>query len=340
MTQPFPEETKGDVWFVYDGDCPICDMAAQALEIKRTVGALHLVNARDGQDHPILREIEARRLDLDDGMVLRFQDRLYHGQDALCMMALLGSGQGWFNRMNAVLFRSRTLARLCYPGMRAARNLLLRILRIEKIRNLDRAPKEPIFRAIFGAGWDDMPPLMRRRYAVRPDSDDRVRVEGTLDVQISPLIRLMSRLTGALLAHSGKDVPVSVEFRSGRGSHAFHFDRTFHFPGKAPVKFHSRMEPLGGDELVEFVFLGIGWRVAFSWDGTKVILDHRGYIWRILGVRIPVPLELVIGRGYAEELPLSHDSFSMWTHAVSPIFGKTFGYAGNFTVTEVACGES
>jgi hypothetical protein len=100
------------------------------------------------------------------------------------------------------------------------------------------------------------------------------------------------------------------------------------------------MELIESNELVEFMRFGIGWKLAYEWDGEKVILRHRGYIRRILGITIPVPLELIIGKGHAEETPISDDKFCMWTHVDHPLFGKMFGYAGAFTVTEVSCDPS
>lgn len=127
---------RGDVWFVYDGECPLCRVAAQALRIRQSVGNLHLVDARTERDHPLMAKINAAGLDLDDGMVLSYGDRLYHGAEALTLMGLLGSGHGWFNRMNALLFRSPALARVTYPAMRGVRNLLIRMLGAGKIDNL------------------------------------------------------------------------------------------------------------------------------------------------------------------------------------------------------------
>jgi predicted DCC family thiol-disulfide oxidoreductase YuxK len=132
-----PASAKGEVWFVYDGHCPICTTAANALQIRNAVGNLHLVNAREESNHPIMQEIRARRLNLDEGMVIKFLDQCYFGADALHVMALLGTGQGWFNRMNARLFRSKTLSRLLYPPMRTARNLFIRLKGISKIDNLN-----------------------------------------------------------------------------------------------------------------------------------------------------------------------------------------------------------
>ena len=53
------------------------------------------------------------------------------------LMALFGTNQGWFNRMSAIRFRSKVLARLCYPSMCGARNLLLKVKGVQKIHNLE-----------------------------------------------------------------------------------------------------------------------------------------------------------------------------------------------------------
>lgn len=338
MAETDDQGSEGDVWFVYDGDCPLCTAAANALQIRQSVGALHLVNARDDAGHPLMREVNRLGFDLDEGMVLKYRGAHYHGEDALHMMALLGGPHGWLNRINALLFRSKTIARLCYPAMRATRNALLRLGGVKKIRNLqnDTAGREPIFKAVFGDDWDRLPKVMHDHYAVRPWSNDTVIVKGALDVTVSPFMGLLSRLSGLLVSRSGKDVPVTVIFRSGEDSADFSFDRIFHYPD-GDRHFRSRMAPIGGNELVEFMGFGIGWKVAYGWDGTKVTLSHRGYVWRILGMDVPVPLALLIGRGEAEEVPLSQDEFSMWTHAKHPWFGAGFAYAGTFKVTEVSC---
>ena len=129
-------QTTGDIWFAYDGECPVCTYAAHALRIRESVGRLHLVDARTDKDHPLIQRINAEGLDLDEGMVIQFGGRLYHGADALQVMALLGSKYGWFNRATVLLFRSPTLAKLAYPLMRGTRNMLIRLLGVARIDNL------------------------------------------------------------------------------------------------------------------------------------------------------------------------------------------------------------
>lgn len=198
---------------------------------------------------------------------------------------------------------------------------------------------DPLFRIVFGENWDNLPPVMRKHYAIRPFSEDRGQVEGYLDIKTSPLVRLLSKMTGMLLSQSGENVPVTVTFRSD-SSGAFHFERCFHFPDTGDETFHSRMVWLKDNILVEFMRFGIGWKLAYEWDGQKVILEHRGYVWRLFGMMLPLPLSLILGKGYAEETPLTDDSFAMWTHARHPLWGKTFGYSGQFQITEVTCAPS
>ena len=81
---------KDSVWFVYDGDCPICTHAAEALLIKQEFGSLNLLNAREAVDNPLIDEINKRGYDLDEGMVIYAHDHFYHGKEALKFMARYG----------------------------------------------------------------------------------------------------------------------------------------------------------------------------------------------------------------------------------------------------------
>lgn len=93
------------------------------------------IDARDDSD--VLREVTARGLDIDEGMVVRIGDRIYYGADAINVLARLSSGSGWFNRFAGATFRSPAVARTLYPVLKALRNLLLKALGRSRINNLD-----------------------------------------------------------------------------------------------------------------------------------------------------------------------------------------------------------
>lgn len=331
-------ELKGDVYFVYDGDCPICTTAARALRIREAVGNLHLINARDGADQPLVREVTERGYDLDQGMVIKFGGQYYHGADALGIMAMLGSEVGWFNRINALLFQYPRVARLLYPAMRGTRNTLIRILGVSKLNNLAAGEKAPIFKPIFGEAWQAMPAVLHQHYANRPYTLDVVQVEGIMKVRASRWMQLFAPLlkwAGLLVPYQGDAVPTTVWFRSEPDSRAFCFDREFRFPGKEPCHFRSRMMPVGGDEVIEYMSLGIGWRAAYHFADNKVTLTHRGYIWRVLGYDIPMPLHWLFGKGYAEEEATGETTFRMKMNIQHPLLGEVYSYAGSFEMREV-----
>ncbi len=119
------------VSLIYDGECPVCRHYARTVRLRESVGELVIIDARRAP--AVLAEVSARGLNLDEGMVLKLGSRYLHGADAVHAVALLSSPVGWLNRMNYLLFRSARLSRWSYPAMRGARNLLLRILRKDKI---------------------------------------------------------------------------------------------------------------------------------------------------------------------------------------------------------------
>lgn len=123
------------ILLVYDKECPACDNYCQVVRIRKSVGELILVDARDESD--VMKEVTDLGWDIDQGMVLKIGEKLYYGSDAIHALALISSRNGVFNRLNYWLFKSRTLAHIFYPILKACRNLLLKLLGISKINNLN-----------------------------------------------------------------------------------------------------------------------------------------------------------------------------------------------------------
>ena len=123
------------ILLIYDKECPACNYYCQIVKIRETVGDLVIIDARENSD--VMNEITQRGLDIDQGMVLRMDDQLYYGSDAIHALALLSSRSGLFNRVNYWVFKSKTISRYLYPILRACRNMLLKMLKKSKINNLD-----------------------------------------------------------------------------------------------------------------------------------------------------------------------------------------------------------
>jgi len=131
---------SADILLVYDRECPVCDAYCRMVRIRESVGALHLVNARDASG--IMSEITAKGLDIDEGMVLKFGNTLYYGADAIHVLSLMSSRSGAFNRLTYWIFRSKSRSTILYPLFRFFRNLLLKLLRKARINNLGLPRRE------------------------------------------------------------------------------------------------------------------------------------------------------------------------------------------------------
>ena len=130
------------IFLVYDKQCPACDFYCALVRIRSDVGELALVDARDGG--PIMDEITAAGLDIDQGMVLKVGTQLYYGSDAIHALSLMSTRAGVFNRLSYWSFRSKAVAAVLYPVLRSMRNLLLWTLGKTKINNL-RLPNNDKF---------------------------------------------------------------------------------------------------------------------------------------------------------------------------------------------------
>ena len=124
-----------DLFLVYDKECPACNFYCKLIRIRESVGNLVLIDARE--PGPLMNEITAAELDIDQGMVLIVGDRMYYGADAIHALSIMSTRSGIFNRVTYWVFRSKVMSSILYPILRAARNLLLKILRKTKINNLE-----------------------------------------------------------------------------------------------------------------------------------------------------------------------------------------------------------
>lgn len=197
---------------------------------------------------------------------------------------------------------------------------------------------EKTFKSVFGQTWEKLPPVFQKRYINRSFSDDVCSVEGEMDIGFSRIMLLLIpffRLFHVLVPFKGNHIPVKVDFRSKTDSDAVYLERKFFFPGKKPYLFNSRMQPINFNEVIEIMSLGIGWRTHYFYDGEKIVMEHKGYAWRIFGFNVPLRLEFLIGRGYATEEIIDDNSYRVTMTMTHRLFGTLYSYTGNFTFTSL-----
>lgn len=191
----------------------------------------------------------------------------------------------------------------------------------------------PIFKTILGEKWNQLPEIMQKHYANRPYSNDITTVEGTLDVMCAGPIKWFSplfRLMGSVPPFNEKNVPVTVQFKSNEYTKEFHFNRVFHFKNRKPYCFKSRMVHTSGNEVIETMCFGFGWKMHFLWENNRIKLQHKGYVLKLFGHFIPLPLTMLLGAGNAVETAINNESFEMRMNITHPWWGKIYGYNGRF----------
>jgi predicted DCC family thiol-disulfide oxidoreductase YuxK len=129
LSEPGP----ADLTIIYDDQCPVCTSYCAALGFDASkVDGVRRVSARSGES--IVTAARCAGLDLDSGMAVVHRGTIYHGANALNLLARHTARTGTFNRLNRALFTNPAICRASYPLLRAARIGLLKLLGRSRIR--------------------------------------------------------------------------------------------------------------------------------------------------------------------------------------------------------------
>jgi len=112
-----------NIYIYYDGECPVCSNYVKFLRLRETVEDVVLVDLRE--ENTERARLEERGYDLDQGMVVDIDGKLYAGADAVNRLALLSTPVGIFNRLNALAHSNSIVASILYPVLRAGRWCIL-----------------------------------------------------------------------------------------------------------------------------------------------------------------------------------------------------------------------
>lgn len=191
---------------------------------------------------------------------------------------------------------------------------------------------KPIFKSVFPNEWSKMHLVLRKRYANREQTDDSVLIEGKLNIQKSIWMQCLHpflTFAGLSLPPAGKAIPTTVELKNHpKIKNRINFNRTFKYSNKKTYAFNSTISPTQKNETVECIHFGLGHLMQYELKGSELHLTHKGYIWK----NHALPLEYILGRAYATEIPLSDDTFALDMQIKHPFFGTVFSYSGTLKV--------
>lgn len=200
----------------------------------------------------------------------------------------------------------------------------------------ERVARKSIFHEVLGEDWWRLGEVIRRHYFLRSFSDDYICVRGEMqEVWHSAIAKCLipfARIVGALVPYRGTDMPIEVHYRAKPDRGTLHWDRVFHFAGRPPFHFLSHMEHVGENTVIEFIRFGVGMRLRVTAEDGALVFRDQGYVWRMFGIDVPLPLRLLLGRAYIEERPTDAGRFSMRMVLTHPLFGELFRYRGSFSL--------
>lgn len=324
------ESPANILYVIYDGDCILCRNSAQAIKIKKAIGHLEIINAR--VSHPLVTEALNKGYDLNEGILVKYNNQYYYGVDAVHFLALIGSPSDTFNKINCFLFKYKWLSYGLYPLFKIVRNIILFLRRIPPI---PKPMQMPLIQKIYGDQAKEIPKILQDRYSNRPYSKDTLLLKGEMTINLSKPFRVLSplfRLAGALVPYPAEKIPVTVEFVSDEKSDSILMHRTFYYPDIPPYHFCSRVIYIKDNIVIELMRFGFASKLIYTFDKDTIVMSYGGYVLRLGKWLIPMPLGFLIGRFYAFEKAVSDDKFNMEVKMVHPLFGTIFQYDGYFKI--------
>jgi len=195
---------------------------------------------------------------------------------------------------------------------------------------------DPVLKQALGSDWSSLARIIQTHYGLTPFTNGQIHLKGMMDrVSYSSIAAFMmpfAVFAGALVPYRGRNVPVDAINQSVPGRPEYFWTRTFYFPGKKPFTFQSAMICTGEGELTEYVRFGLGIRFAVTVMNRGLVERELGYVWKIGRWSVPLPIHLILGRSYVEEMPISDSEYEMKWRVMHPLFGETFAYSGRFSV--------
>ncbi|WP_033922470.1 DCC1-like thiol-disulfide oxidoreductase family protein [Sphingomonas sp. 37zxx] len=108
---------------IYDGECIFCQNYVRFVKLRENIGQVELLDARS--DDPRISAYTAAGYNLDEGMIFVRDGRVFHGAEAVNILAILSSDRTIASRLNAMAFSNQRISRLLYPLLKAGRRLTL-----------------------------------------------------------------------------------------------------------------------------------------------------------------------------------------------------------------------
>ena len=121
---------KKSVEIYYDGGCPFCTYFVIFSKLNKQY-EVSMKNLRDFPDK--VEEFKKDLYDVNDGMIVIFDNKIYHGHHAIYIITKLSDKKYFSSILYRVFFSNIFITRILYPILRFFRNITLKLLKRKKI---------------------------------------------------------------------------------------------------------------------------------------------------------------------------------------------------------------
>lgn len=111
-------------YLLYDGECPACRSYIAIAQLKRSHPDLRILDAR--REPALVAELRQRGYEINDGMVVNLDGRIYYGANATRLIAELGRNNGALRRAALHAVGGTRWSGWLYPKLNGMRQLLLK----------------------------------------------------------------------------------------------------------------------------------------------------------------------------------------------------------------------
>lgn len=115
----------------YDGDCPICNNYKDYINLRKQYNII-LANARE--HIPVISELALKGFDINHGMILLLDNKIFQGSDVLQILSGLTKQSGFRDKQIARFLKITWLVSCIYPLIKGVRWIILKIIRVKRIQ--------------------------------------------------------------------------------------------------------------------------------------------------------------------------------------------------------------
>lgn len=189
--------------------------------------------------------------------------------------------------------------------------------------------------ALLGVKASALASVLAKRYDIHLGQSETVILQGTLTISGSLFYRMfvtLAKMIGKNPLALGKDIPVTVHYRTNDKPNEVLFDRVFYYPGKTPYQLSSKMIILKESDVIEMMSKHIGCRLKYDVQGNDMVLKHAGFALRLGQRSYALPITWLLGKASAIEQSVDEDTFYLKMQ-VKHFTGTLVAYEGKFVIS-------